>query len=105
MHAKEGRVSIYLCFGAVFPFLAIHMISSILVFCYTKFCLFWFFLGMIYFPNFKMTKHVFLEGKNLKYPPTNQRRDHLLEVFGAIRLGPFQTFEHHRRMQSRSDIQ
>ena len=32
-----------------------------------------------------MTKHVFLEGKNLKYPPTNQRRDHLLEVFGAVR--------------------
>ena len=32
-----------------------------------------------------MTKHVFLEGTNLKYPPTNQRRDHLLEVFGAIR--------------------
>jgi hypothetical protein len=55
MHAKEGRVSIYLFVGGkmlFFHFLAFHMISSILVFCYTKFCLFWFFLGMIYFPNF-----------------------------------------------------
>ena len=70
-----------------FHFLPFHMVSSILCFGYTNFCLFWFILSMIYFPNFKMTKHVFLEGTNLKYPPTNQRRDHLLEVFGAIRGG------------------